>query len=395
MRSTQRVVVVMWWLLSSMVAHAEDKAAAEQLFRIGAAAYKDGNYSAAVNNFDQAYENFKAPEIAFSAAQAHRLQYGIDRDPVHVKRAIELFEAYLAGSPSGSKRQDAKAHLARLREVFAQLEAAGTKVVIVEKTTPSIYVSVAVDNPLITIDGKSVDRYTSIEVAPGEHTIAVSADGYHPVTRKLTVTKGQAMVPIELKPRPAALSIDAQPGARVVIDGRPVVLGDRPIEVAPGQRLITVFARGRQPVSREVELSPGQEMAWHPELHSTTQRKLVKWVAFGAGGLLVAAGVTGAVALAADFSAADLRDSRTPLSADDATHYDELRDRRDTFRTTALLLGGASLLAGGAALWMYYMDNPSSEQLGRAIERPKASGFAPMALGSTGPSLGLGYGGAF
>lgn len=372
-------------------AHAEDKAMAEQLFRIGAAAYKDGKFGAAASNFDQAYESFKAPEIAFSAAQAHRLEYNAHGDATHVKRAIELYEAYLAGAPSGNKREDAKAHLAHLRDVLANIEASGQKVVVVEKTTPSIYVSVAIDGALITIDGKAVDRYTSIDVAPGEHTVAVSADGYLPEQRTLTVSKGQAMVPLELRARPAALTVRTTPGARVVVDGRPIVLGARPLELAPGKRLVTVFARGRRPVSREVDLRPGQSLTWDAPLARTTQRKAVTWVAVGSGALLVGSLTTGVVSLVSDLSASDLRDSSTPLSADDGRRYERLRDRRDTFRTTSLVLGGASLLAAGAALWMYYADEPTSEQLaGPAVTTD--TGFAPMSLER---GLGLGYGGAF
>ncbi len=387
----KRTWIVVAALVIASPVHAEDKAAAEQLFRIGAAAYKDGKFSAAASNFDQAYESFKAPEIAFSAAQAHRLQYGFDNDPTHVKRAVELFEAYLAGAPNGSKREDAKAHLARLRDVLAKLEASGQKVVIVEKTTPSIYVSVAVDGALITIDGKAVDRYTSIDVTPGEHTVGVSADGYLPEERKLTVTKGQAMVPLELKARPAQLTVRTARDARIAVDGRPMVIGGRPIEVAPGKRLITVFARGRRPLTREVELRPGQALSWDAPLERTTQRKAVTWVAVGSGALVVASLVTGVVSIAAGSSAADLRDSSTPLSSDDAARYSRLRDRRDTLGTTSLVLGGVALLAAGAAAWMYYADDPTSEQLGVPTET-KEGGFSPMALEH---GLGLGYGGAF
>lgn len=386
----------MSWVVASTLAlsssaWADDKAAAEQLFRIGAAAYKDGKFGAAASNFEQAYASFQAPEIAFSAAQAHRLQYGQDSDPTHVKRAIELFEAYLAGAPSGNKREDAKAHLARLRDVLAKLEASGQKVLIVEKTTPSIYVSVAIEGALITIDGKAVDRYTSIDVSPGEHVVGVTAEGYLPEERKLTVTKGQAMVPVELRPQPASLTVRTVREARVAIDGRPMVVGSRPIEVAPGKRLVTVFARGRVPITREVELRPGQTLSWDAPLERTTQRKAVTWVVVGSGALVAASLVTGVVSIVSGSSAADLRDSETPLSADDSSRYERLRDRRDAFGTTSLVLGGVGVLAAGVAAWMYYADDPTQEQLGVPTET-KAGGFAPMAVER---GLGLGYGGAF
>ncbi len=384
----KRALVVLIALWSS-TARAEDKVAAEQLFRIGADAFKTGKFDAAASNFDQAYESFKAPEIAFSAAQAHRLQYQADHDPVHVKRAVELFEAYIAGAPTGGKRKDALAHLERLREVLAKLEASGQKVVIVAKQTPSIYVSVALETALVTIDGKSVDRYTSVDVEAGDHVVAVSADGYLPTERKVPVKQGQAMVPIELEPRPAALSIHSQHDARLVIDGRPIVLGTAAISLAPGKRLVTVYARGRQPVTRELELHPGQELILDVPLHPTARRSAVKWVVVGTGALLAATLVTSTVALLADSSAADLRDAADPLDARDAARYEKLRARRDSFRTTSLVLGGVTLAAAGAALFLYYADTPSPEDLARPVETPRSKGgFAPMA--SDG-NLGITY----
>ena len=218
-------------------ARADDRADAEALFRIGAGAYKAAKFDAAAENFERAYQLFNAPEIAFSAAQAHRLQYQSDKNPMHVKRAIELFEVYIKVTPEGGKRKDALAHLERLRDMLGKLEASGEKVVVVVKDTPSIYVSVALESALITVDGRSIDRYTSFDVQPGEHTVAVSADGYQPTERKITVTKGQAIVPIELVPRAAAVTFKGEPGARVVVDGRPLGIGAGPVEIPSGKRL--------------------------------------------------------------------------------------------------------------------------------------------------------------
>jgi len=384
-------------LLLSFPAWADDKADAEQLFRIGADAYKAGKFDAAASNFDRAYELFKAPEIAFSAAQAHRLQFQADRKPEHVKRAVELFEAYVAATPDGGgKRKDALAHLGRLRDVLRDLEATGDKVVVVKKATPSIYVSVALENALVTVDGKSVDRYTSIDVEPGDHVVAVSADGYLPAERKITVVKGQSMVPIELEARPASVSIKTQPDARLMVDGRPMALGANALVLSPGKRLVTVYARGREPVTRELELRPGQEVSLDVPLRSTARRKAVKWVWIGAGTLFAATLVTSITSITADSSAADLRDAQDPLDAAEADRYEKLRDRRDRFRTTTLVLGAATLLTAATALWLYYGDTPSPEQLTKPAEPENKGGFAPVAFGD-GYLHGLGvvYAGGF
>jgi hypothetical protein len=383
----KRIIVLV--LLIASAAHAEDRAKAEEQFRNAAEAYKKGRFDVAVEFFESAYANLTAPEIAFSAAQAHRLQYQADKDPKHVKRAIELYEAYLRDAPTGGKRKDAAVHVQRMRELLRDIESAPPPQIIVQPEKPSIYISVPIDNVLLTVDGKPVERYTPIEVPPGEHTVAASADGYFPDERKIPVGQGRALVAFDPKPRPATLSIKSQPDARIAIDGRPVLLRGTQTDVPAGRRLVTVSARGRRPISKEVELSPGQELTLDAPLEPTTQRRAVKWVWIGAGALALASIVTGVVAIDADVTASDLRDKQ-PLPASQADDYEDARGRRDTFRTASLVLGTAALLAGGAGLYMYYADNPTGEALLRPIEQKGT--FTPVTFGD---GLGVSYGGRF
>jgi hypothetical protein len=371
-------------------AAADDRVAAEQFFRIGADAYKSGKFDAAAANFDRAYDNLKAPEIAFSAAQAHRLQYQADHDPARLKRAIELYQAYVTGAPDGAKRKDALVYLERLREALDKID---PKQIVAARDKPSLYVSIALDHARITVDGVAVERYTAIDVTPGEHVVAASADGYAPQQQRIRVDTKPAMIAFELTAMPATVAIKSQPDARITVDGRPVLLRGMSTEVAAGTRWITVSARGRTPISREVKLEPGQALTLDAPLQPTAQRRAVRWVWAGAGALLAGTLTTAAFAIAADFSAADLRD-RNPLSEDDAVTYDRKRDRRDTLRAWSFGLGGATLVTAGIALVMYYTDDPSADALLRPIERKPDGGFTPIAIGD-GTGLGLGYAGGF
>jgi hypothetical protein len=371
-------------------AAADDRAAAEQFFRIGADAYKGGKFDAAAANFDRAYENLKAPEIAFSAAQAHRLQYQVDRDPARLKRAIELYQAYVTGAPDGAKRKDALVYLERLRDALDKIDPKQIKVV---ADKPSVYVSIAFDGARLTVDGAAIDRYTSVDVPPGDHVVAASADGYFPQQQRIRVGSERAMIAFELVARPATVAIKSQADARITVDGRPVLLRGTSTEVPAGTRWITVSARGRTPISREVVLEPGQQVTLDAPLQPTTQRRAVRWVEIGAGALVTGTLITTTIAIAADFSAAELRD-RKPLSVADASDYERLRDRRDRFRTASFALGGAALATAGIALVMYYADDPSTDALLRPIERTPSGGFTPMTIGD-GLGLGLGYAGGF
>ena len=390
--NTSRIVIATLALCLARPAAAEDRAAAEQFFRLGADAYKSGKFDVAATNFDAAYENLKAPEIAFSAAQAHRLHYesGSDRDPARLVRALELYRAYAAGSPGGAKRKDALVYIDRLEDTLKKIDPAR---LVAAQQKPSIYVSIALDDARIAVDGKVIERHTPIEVAPGDHVVAASAEGYAPQERRIRVGNTQAPISFELVALPATLEITSQPDARITIDGRPVLLRGGATEVPAGRRWITVSARGRRPISREVTLGPGRRLALDAPLLPTTQRRAVRWVLVGSGALLAATLATTTIAIAADFSAADLRDSDR-LLLDDVDDYKKYSERRDRFRTASFVLGGATLVAAAAATVMYYADEPSADALLRPVEQKPDAGFTPMAIGD-GLGLGVGYAGGF
>jgi hypothetical protein len=387
---SSRIVFAIFALCLAAPAAAEDRAAAEQLFRLGAEAYKSGKFDVAVTSFDSAYENLKAPEIAFSAAQAHRLQYQVDREPAHLTRALELYRAYVEGAPNGAKRKDALVYIERLEEALQKIN---PDQLARPPQKPGVYVLLALAGARVTLDGETIDPNTPVDAPPGEHVVVASADGYFPEERRIKVGDGVAPIPLELKPRPATLEIKSQPGAQITVDGRPVLLRGTQTEVAAGRRWITVSARGRRPISREVTLEPGKRLTLDAPLQSTTQRRAVPWVAAGAGALLAGTIVTSAISISASFSAAELRD-RQPLLIDEVQRYNELRDRRDELRTVSFVLGGAALLTAAVAAAMYYFDEPSADVLLRPIEQRPDAGFTPMALGD-GLGLGVGYAGGF
>src|SRR4051812_6955024 len=80
---------------------------AKDSFKAGAAAYAAGDYLAAIQALDAAYQLTPLPAIAFSLAQAERRQYFVDHARAHLDRAISLFRQYIDVAPGGSRRADA------------------------------------------------------------------------------------------------------------------------------------------------------------------------------------------------------------------------------------------------------------------------------------------------
>lgn len=379
-------------LLVARLARAEDRAAAERYFRAGATAYAAQNFAVAAADFDEAFENLAMPEIAFSAAQAYRRLYRVDPDPSFVRRAIELYRAYLAKVKAGGRVGDAADNLAEMERELDKLKAAGKDATrsrpgarSVERTRLGVGVTIAgqaagdaagvreigdaagsqIPGLAATLDGKPLEPFALVEVSAGEHTIAVSADGYVTAEKTTRAVAGQAqLVEVELMPRPARVTVTTERDAQIVVDGRPVATTPSgPLELAAGKHLLTIVRRGREPFGKELTLVRGQAITLAAPLEQTARRRAVPYILGGAGALALGAVTTGILAVVHDGRAADLHaqialGNRPPSDGD---RYDREVIARDHSVTATWLLGGAAVAAGAVGVLALWFDTPSAE----------------------------------
>jgi hypothetical protein len=406
-RALVLLVLVVLTALAPRPAAAEDKkAAAERFFRAGERAYNAGQYFAAAQAFEEAYELLPAPAIAFSAAQAYRLQYFVDKKPQRLKRAVELYRRYLEQQKTGGRVPDAARSLAELEPLLAAMDRDGrTSGTAAEMSTTRLMVVSQVDGAQGTIDGDEAAPLPRIkEVSPGDHTIAVEADGYFPVSLKATAVRGELVpIEVELEGRPALLDVDAEPGARIAIDGR--YAGSAPLrglELPAGEHYLAITRRGRRPAGQEITIGRGERRRVSVDLRATTQRTAAWWVLGGATVLAVGAGATGTVAFLADGDAADLDDRRRAMSLTEGEldRYDDLRERRDRALQATWILGGAAAAVGVAAAIMLVFDEPRAESPAMSVEparpAPPPPVVRPMAsIGDGGGVAGIEVGGRF
>ncbi|MEO6771726.1 MAG: hypothetical protein ABI467_01725 [Kofleriaceae bacterium] len=387
-RTSGLVVAV---LALAATAHADDRASAERYFRAGSRAYSAQNFAAAAADFDEAYKALPLPEIAFSAAQAYRRQYRLDAKPEYVRRAVELYRIYLAQVKSGGRVGDAADSLG---EMERELDRLGLKLVAgvpaapaVEHTRLGVSVTIsdqsgaghASDTALrevgdaigevakglhATLDGKPIEPFALIDVDPREHLIAVAADGYQPAEKRVVAIAGQSqLIELELRAKPATVTVHTEPGAMVSLDGR--AAPGFTLEVPSGKHLLVVTHRGREPFGKELVLGRGATIAVVAPLRDTGRRRAVPWVLTSAGTLAAGAITTGIVALVRDGRASDLRDqlARGNQPATTADQYDHAVDSRDHFATATWILGGAAVAAGATGVLMYLFDQPSAESV--------------------------------
>ena len=345
-------------------ARADAKHDAEALFRVGQQAFDAAQYDHAADAFEQAYDKLALPAIAFSAAQAERLQYFADHQPRRLARAIELYHLYLTGEPDGPRRGDAITLLAQIEPLLGAMKAAGAlgDMEPVAKET-SMMVVADVPGARATIDGgEPAATPLTRDVAPGDHAIVVTADGYEPFEITQPALPDH-MFPVEahLVAKAAHLVVRASDGAHVSIDGR--LAGDAPLaalEVPAGSHLVAVWSRGHDPFQREVKLARGATLQLDAALPATTQRKVARWLLVGGGVAAAVAVVSGVAALSADSDAssllAKLRAGNAP--ADTVTAYQNARDSRDARATTAEVFGGIALTAALTGVALYLFDEP-------------------------------------
>lgn len=371
----------MLWLALASPAAAEDRKEAARLFGAGEKAFKMADYDSAAQSFEAAYAAFPAPEIAFSAAQAYRLGNSLLPRPRadYVKRAIELYELYVERDRRGGRVADAAVHLQALRAIWRELEGSGAGRAakpIYDRTQLTVWVEV--EGAEITIDDEETTAYAYVDVEPGEHVVAVDAEGYFPYEQKVSVAKGaQVPVSVELRAMPATLRIDTEAGAEISLDGRPVALVDGEVQTAAGRRWLAISRAGRVPRTQEVVLTPGGELSLRAPLTATTRRKAARWVMWGTSGLLaVTAGAT-AVAFVADARAVEERE-RVNQPSDRA--YEIWRGRRDTFRAIAFASGTLTLAAAATAGFLYFSDHARGEPspLRDGGDRERRPQFTPM-----------------
>lgn len=352
---------------------------ARNYFAAGSEAYGDGQYLVAITAFEEAYRLVPRPAIAFSLAQAHRLQYTVSSESRHVVEAVRLYRQYLEEVERGGRRNDAAQHLQALEPLYRDLEARGKLQDSSASGAPAatqLMVQSKTPGARGSIDGGELANMPVIgDVSPGKHKIRVEAPGYFSQETESTAVKGRLiLVPVELEPMPAKVSLKVPAGSRVEIDGR-VISGDE-AEVAAGQHFISITRRGHRPLSRELDLELGQEFTLESELEMTGQRKASYWVLGSAGVLLVATGVGTALALSAQGEARDIEDQIAGgmnITAEDIDSHNDAIDRRDTFRTMTFILASSTLAVATTGALLYWIDLPRVE----APRAPRAPAERP------------------
>lgn len=263
----------------------KDKEEAGAHFSKGIDFYKEGNYAAALAEFNAAYKAVPSYEVLFNIGLSERrlFKYG---------ESVKTLNKYL--SEGGAKvpkdrREAVKKELDAIRELVAE-------------------VTIKVDGApaYVELDGEKLGKSPFSEpflIGPGKHVFRAERDGEEPDEKTLelvSVTK----VEVALKPRiketlPGELTIESNPpNAVITLDGK--IMGTTPVKATlkEGGHEVIAEVDGYVTARTEVVLSPGQARKVTIELEPLAARgrgrlrfPLVGLIIFGVGGGTIGGGV--------------------------------------------------------------------------------------------------------
>lgn len=279
-----------WFLLLALLpalALAQGKKEKEEAgahFTKGIDFYKEGNYAAALAEFNAAYKAVPSYEVLFNIGLSQRrlFKYG---------ESVKTLNQYLTegGAKVPKDRREAvKKELDAIRDLVAE-------VTIKVEGAPAY----------VEIDGEKLGKSPFKDpflIGPGKHTFRAERDGEEPDEKTMelvSVTK----IEVALKPRvkelpPGDLTIESSPANAVItLDGK--IMGTTPVKATlkEGGHEVIAELDGYVTARTEVVLSPGQARKVTIELEPLAARgrgklrfPLVGLIVVGVGGATIGGG---------------------------------------------------------------------------------------------------------
>jgi hypothetical protein len=225
-------------------AQAGDKDEAKRLFESGLKLMKADDFAAAAANFERSSALYPTQTSLFNLANCHKAmqRYGEALDVL--KRLRQEF---------GDKLKP------DIKEAAAQQETE------IQSVVATLVLTVVPATAKVSIDGRLSPAKSAAGtylLAPGDHTIEASLDGYRSLRRTVHLVSGaQTSERMVLEIEPGYLVIRSDPsGAAVWVDG--VEKGKTPVDPAlaliPGNHVVSLRIAGHKETERKLEIHAGE-----------------------------------------------------------------------------------------------------------------------------------------
>lgn len=243
----------------STPARADDqaKATARQHYERGVTQYNLGHFSAAIPEFEKAYEIESVPVLLYNIAQAHR-QLGNN------ERAIFFYRRYIEAAPKAANRPDVERRIRELEEVVRKQGEAKSK-------PPTQVEPIASD------------------VAGGRAGDAASTASPPVTTSRPPGTTLAAADTASPTPAATVTTTPAEPAAQSPGKGRGLRIGGIATAAAGGACIVTGIVFGAMASSKSDSVASAT--AFDPGADSAGRRDAtLQWVFYGVGAAAVGAG---------------------------------------------------------------------------------------------------------
>lgn len=262
-------------------ATAADQAEARRLFDAGRAHADAERWPDAVTAFEGSRALLERASTLFNLASA-LVRVGRALDALETLDALERIadphrdRALLAGAPDLRARAESS-----IRHVVLTVEPSGA--------------SVEVDGE--PIEGAGARRELTLD--PGPHAASVAMQGYE--TQHVEIAIGNDAIEVALRARAARVHVEPSlTSASVSIDGTPRGIGVVDVELEPGSHVLEVTAHGHEPLTRQVDVMPGDSLTIAADLVAlpvvvASGPDLPLIIGLGVGGAVLIAGIATAL----------------------------------------------------------------------------------------------------
>jgi len=146
----------------------DSKDLAREHYTKGKELYEAGDFAEALKEFQEAYDAKPHPTVLKSIAEC-QVQVG------DLAGAIDTFEKFLA-DPASTKKEEVETRLAEVKAMVGSIE-----------------VTTEPEGAGIVLDGATTGKTTptTLEIGPGDHELVLNLDGFEPLTKVVTVAKGE------------------------------------------------------------------------------------------------------------------------------------------------------------------------------------------------------------
>jgi hypothetical protein len=234
--------------------------------------FKNGDLVAADSKYQQAYDLSKDPRLLFDMAIAEKSLHRYARMQEHL-------EGYVREEGSAISQEDQAAVSAALAAIHNLV---GT--VSIEVNVPGATVAVDSQN----VGTSPLARPLTVDL--GEHVIDVKSPDFEPISKKVAIEGGASTAmsfTLTRMMHTGQLSVVAEPGATIEVDGTSVASGRYDGRVTAGTHEVRVTAPGRLAYVANVELHESETRSLQVTLVRQYHGEIWPWIV---GGVLVAAG---------------------------------------------------------------------------------------------------------